>query len=33
MPNSYAFVEGSRLKSTDPLLEQWRIFAGALIQY
>jgi len=33
MPNSYAFVEGSRLKSTDPTLEQWRIFAGALIQY
>ena len=33
MPNTYAFVEGSRVKSTDPLLEQWRIFAGALIQY
>src|SRR5262249_30388160 len=30
---TYAFVEGSRVKSTDPLLEQWRIFAGALIQY
>jgi hemolysin activation/secretion protein len=33
MPNSYAFVEGSRVKSSDPTLEQWRIFAGALIQY
>jgi hypothetical protein len=33
MPNSYAFVEGSRLKSTDPTLERWRIFSGALIQY
>src|SRR5262249_28944562 len=32
MPNSYAFVEGSRLKRTDPTLEQWRIFAGALFQ-
>jgi hypothetical protein len=32
MPNSYAFVEGSRLNSSDPTLDQWRIFAGALIQ-
>jgi hemolysin activation/secretion protein len=33
MPNSFAFVEGSRVKSSDPTRERWRIFAGALIQY
>jgi len=33
MPNTYAFVEGSQTRSTDPRLDQWRFFAGALIQY
>jgi len=33
MPNSYAFVEWSRLRSTDPTLERWRIFSEVLIQY
>jgi hypothetical protein len=33
MPNTYSFVEGSQTRSTDPRLDQWRFFAGALIQY
>lgn len=33
MPNSYAFVEGSRRLSTNPALEGWRVFTGMLIQY
>jgi hemolysin activation/secretion protein len=33
MPNTYAFVEGSRRLSTNPALQGWRIFFGMLIQY
>jgi hemolysin activation/secretion protein len=33
MPNSYAFVEGSRRLSTNPALQGWRIFFGMLVQY
>ena len=33
MPNSYAFVEWSQLRSSDPTLDRWRFFSGVLIQY
>jgi hypothetical protein len=33
MPNSYAFVERSQLRSSDPTLDRWRFFSGVLIQY
>ncbi len=32
-PGGLAFVEGSRRLSTDPTLEGWRVFAGAMLFY